>query len=316
MEIPATTSVALTSFGRLGGAKSAPYQEQVRDFIDTELSRNKGATLRSVTNLGELVKYSVLVNGLIPEMSASRSDMDRLDYATAIAAYQDASKHGTLGERDKIRAWTQQVSVVSDAGRDYSWNVREKEQALVTDYNRAATPFLKQYAEQHWSDWTEAAELMQLPVTGANYLPSFSSLPRDTGHRLGTQDAKSVAEHIFRSVASPNEVAAFEQRMQPQQAALDKQVAAFGDNLAAASARLQDRREQATALTGALAGLGINNGDLAKMRWSQAEDGRIAVWTSHPRKADIEALVNADPQLVQTFHDVWSHPGAPVSCLA
>ncbi len=181
-------------------------------------------------------------------------------------------------------------------------------------YNAAAHGYLSGYAGEHQAEWRAAAGELSVFIKGFSYPSHFHDTPKETGFDVGAGVPQSEAEKIFRHIASPLDIAAFDRRMEPYREEMEEKMRSYVSGILEAS--YEDMRKFQPHIE-AMREAGITPGDMARALVVRHGDAYRVEYRGAPLdlgKADaIETFVNSNPDVRALYNqgrtpwkDLWA----------
>lgn len=193
-------------------------------------------------------------------------------------------------------------------------------QDLFQKYNQNAHSILQQFETKHQGEWAKTAQSMGIPITGPDYPGHFFKLPEGVVSDFEAGDPKSMGEKIFRAIANPQEIAAFEQSMQSSQNQLEegmyKAVAQFTATMIDAGTGAPSQRLDPLRIQELFENQGVDTSRINFAKFVKNDDGSFRVEGNIPNGAEMEMVIQQSPELHALLTKLWDahgHQGSPSS---
>ncbi len=175
-------------------------------------------------------------------------------------------------------------------------------------YDAVAEDYLRDYAGKHQSEWKSAAKELGIGIEGPSYMTQFHDAPKgysftETGFDVWSDVPKTKAEKIFRHLADPLDIAAFDRRMEPYREEMEEKMRSYVSGVLEAS--YEDMKKFEPHIE-AMREAGITPDDLARILLVRHGDAYRVEHrgTLDPDKADaIEGFVNSNPDVRALYNE-------------
>lgn len=228
----------------------------------------------------------------------------------AMRAYMDAAglQAQSLGH-DRLAELSNTVRL-SDIklGRVHNTALPANSEA-VKEWRASARDFIENFAYEHAGDYRAAADELGITVDGPGWNYQFAHLDGDQSD-MSAGKPKMDAERIFFQIASPQEIASFQEKMAPLQEKVDAAFQKAADQVAGSMQRDMDIAAAVPELKRSLANMGLSETEVASLRWSVDGGGKVNVVSEHDRASEIETVINETPRLANLFQISGSGVGA------
>ena len=191
---------------------------------------------------------------------------------------------------------------------------------LFEGYNQQAYQELYQYPGKYTQQWTAAAKEMGVSITGPERISQFFKLPDGAISDFETGDPKSIGEQIFRSIATPQEIADFENAMRPHLERMEKgmyrAVQKFTAEMIDAGPNAPSQRMDPLRIEELLESQGVDTSHLNFAEFVKTKDGSFQVEGDAPNNAQIEQGIKDSPELHGLLARLWDAHGSNGSALS
>lgn len=242
-------------------------------------------------------------------------DFSALIGGAPISAARAYSDGGTVAEKpaDIGRYWNEAaLSVRNFSARAALAYVAPDNSEMLQTWRSEAASTLRDFANANPTAYAEKAQQLGIGISGPAYSQHFYTISDDSTRGeeadLSAGKPKSDAERIFFALASPEQIAAFQQKMQGRQDEIDAVYDEAANVIAGNLQRIKDGNAAITEVRGALADMGVDNITLAQLQFRQDGNGGIAVG-GHPEAQAIGDAINANPELSQLMSYVFGLAG-------
>lgn len=187
------------------------------------------------------------------------------------------------------------------------------EKDLFETYNRRSFSELQPYQSAHKAEWAQAARSMGIPMSGPDFPGHFFERPEGVISEFETGDPKSLAEKIFRAIASPQDIAEFERDMQRAQNKLEggmyEAVQQFTDTMIDAGPGAPSQKLDPLRIGELFEREGVDTSRINFASFVKNPDGSFWVEGDIPNGAEMEKAISDNPELHTLLSNLWDAHG-------